>query len=110
MKVLYINTFDSSGYGVAGCSHALALDVVGVDVVCRRLDLGGSYQALPPRIAELEKKSAEGVTHVVQHSLPTHMRYDAGEVRRHVRLGDRQTTTALGPTPQSDGRRLGGER
>lgn len=76
MKAIYINPFDGSGYGVAGTQMALALDSVGVDVVCRRLDLGGNYGALHPRIAELERKSAEGCTHVIQHSLPSHFQYD----------------------------------
>lgn len=76
MKVLYISPGDKSGVGVAGSLNVLALDSVGVDVVCRPLQLRADRKQDHPRILELERKSLDGITHVVQHALPIHFQYD----------------------------------
>lgn len=77
MKVLYISQFDSTGYGRASTAYAQALHSVGVDVVCRRQNLGGNYRELHPLVDELERKDLKGVTHVIQHTLPHFYQVDA---------------------------------
>lgn len=71
MKVLYISPFNQTGYGQAAARYVHSLKSVGVDVACRRLNLGGTPHP-SPIVNGLLRKSLDGVTHVVQHSLPSH--------------------------------------
>ena len=59
MKVLYLGHYrEFSGWAKAAIDQILALDSVGVDVVCRSIDLTNNLNKdLPDRIIELEEKS-----------------------------------------------------
>lgn len=74
MKVLYIGHYkENSGWADAAVSHILALDSVGVDVVCRNVTLTQDKQEVHPRILQLEQKDTQGCTHCIQHVLPHHL-------------------------------------
>ena len=56
MKVLYIGHYkEQGGWAQAATDYILALDSVGVDVVCRNVTLTRD-KAISGRLAELEKK------------------------------------------------------
>lgn len=77
MKILYIGVYkDGTGWGNSALNNILALDSVGVDVVCRAIKLNNKEIELPERIKELEAKEIGGCTHVIQHVLPHMMEYD----------------------------------
>lgn len=74
MKVLYIGHYkEFGGWGQAATDYILALDQVGVDVVCRNVTLTRDRPDVDPRILKLEQKSAEGCTVCIQHVLPHHI-------------------------------------
>lgn len=74
MKVLYIGHYkESSGWANAAIQNILALDSAGVDVVCRDIKLTNKPFELPEKIAQLERKSIDGVTDCIQHVLPHHL-------------------------------------
>ena len=76
MKVVYVGHYSGdSGWGQAARDYILAMDSVGIDVVCRNIRLRHAQVKLPPRIEELEQKSAVGAKVVIQHVLPEHMEY-----------------------------------
>jgi glycosyltransferase involved in cell wall biosynthesis len=75
MKVLYIGHYtENSGWAKSAIDQILALDYIGVDVVCKpvRLTYRDNYD-LPERILELQDKSMHDVTHCIQHVLPHHL-------------------------------------
>ena len=77
MKVLYIGVYrDGSGYGQAAEDYILALDSVGVDVVCRPLKLNSLDHKPHQRVLDLEAKSSRDCNIVIQHVLPIHMEYN----------------------------------
>lgn len=77
MKVLYVSHLrENSGHSKAAQENILALDAVGVDVVPRTIKLNKNKGFVPQRILELEAKSSQGCTHVIQHVLPHHMEYN----------------------------------
>ncbi len=74
MKVLYIGHYkETGGWAQAATDHILALDAVGIDVVCRNVTLTSDKPVLHPKILELEKKSSEGCDVCIQHVLPHHL-------------------------------------
>lgn len=74
MKVLYLSHMkENSGWANAATEQILALDAVGVDVVCRNITLTQDKQDVHPRLRELESKSTAGCTHCIQHVLPHHL-------------------------------------
>ena len=74
MKVLYLGHYrEKSGWATAAINNILALDSVGVDVVCRDVTLTGNMGKVPERILELEKRSTQDATHCIQHLLPHHL-------------------------------------
>lgn len=76
IKVLYVSHFrENSGHSKAAIEHMLALDSVGIEVVPRCIKLNNSVGIVPKRILELENKSSQGCTHIIQHILPHHMEY-----------------------------------
>ncbi len=78
MKVLYAAHFrESSGWSQASLDYALALDSLGVVVVCRSIKINNSKPELPKRYLELESKSLDGVDICVQHVLPHYMNYNS---------------------------------
>ena len=79
MTVLYIGHFrERSGFSIAAENYVRALVSAGVDVVCRNIKLSPVQHSSPQFIAELEQKSLDGVTHVIQHVLPHHYSYVEG--------------------------------
>lgn len=76
MKVLYIGHYkESSGWSNAAINNILALDSVGVDVVCRNIKLTNSEANVPQKILELESKSLNDIDYCIQHVLPHHLSY-----------------------------------
>lgn len=75
MRVLYISTIrDNSGWSRAAADQILALDSAGVDVVVRCVKFTSRTPGeIPPRILELEKRSAVGCDVVIQNVLPSFM-------------------------------------
>lgn len=74
MKILYLGHYkEQSGWANAAINNILALDSVGVDVVCKNIDLTGSKGVVPDRIYELENKSSFGSDYCIQHILPHHL-------------------------------------
>ena len=74
MKVLYIGHFrEAGGWSNAAIDFALALDKVGVDVVCRDIKLTDKQSELPDRIKELEQKTLDSVDCCIQNVLPHHL-------------------------------------
>lgn len=77
MRILMTSPFsDGTGYSQAGINHALSIDSVGIDIVCRPIYLSGFKQDPPTRIQELMKKSLLGITHIIQHYLPQMYRFN----------------------------------
>ena len=57
MKILYIGHYkEGSGWSNAAINNILALDSIGIDVVCRNIKLTNSENEVPERIKELEQK------------------------------------------------------
>lgn len=74
MKVLYIGHYkEFGGWGQAATDYILALDKVGVDVVCRNVTLTKDKQDVHPRILELETKDSSDCDVCIQHVLPHHL-------------------------------------
>jgi glycosyltransferase involved in cell wall biosynthesis len=79
MKTLFVGHYrEGTGWSQAAIDYILALDSVGVDVVCRALKLNNSQPDLPERILQLEAKTTSGSTHCIQHVLPHHMEWNGG--------------------------------
>lgn len=73
-KVLYIAHYkEFGGWAQAATDYILALDSIGVDVVCRNVTLTQDKQEVNPRLLELEKKSTDGCDVIIQHVLPHHI-------------------------------------
>ena len=74
MKVLYIGHYkEGTGWSNAAINYILALDSIGVDVVCRNIKLTNNQVAIPHRILELEHKTIKNVDYCIQHVLPHHL-------------------------------------
>ena len=78
-KVLYIGCYrDGGGWSAAAENNILALDEVGVDVVPRPIKFNNNLIDVPERITQLEEKSEAGCNVLIQHTLPTLIRYYRG--------------------------------
>lgn len=74
MKVLYIGHYkEFGGWSQAATDYILALDKVGVDVVCRNVTLTRDKENVDSRILELESKDSSGCDVCIQHVLPHHV-------------------------------------
>ena len=74
MKVLYIGHFrEVGGWSNAAIDFALALDSVGVDVVCKDIKLTDKSSEVPNRIKELEQKTLSNIDYCIQNVLPHHL-------------------------------------
>jgi glycosyltransferase involved in cell wall biosynthesis len=74
MKILYIGHYkEGSGWSKAAIDSILALDSIGIDVVCKNIKLNKSNPIVPDRILELENKSLSGIDYCIQHVLPHHL-------------------------------------
>lgn len=77
IKVLYVSHLrENSGHSKAAQENILALDAAGVEVVPRTIKLNQNQGFVPNKILELETRSSQGCTHVIQHLLPHHMEYN----------------------------------
>lgn len=84
MKVLFIGHYkEQSGWGRAACEYILALDEAGVDVVCRPVILKQTYDGIPNRIKQLEKKSTDGCNICIQCVLP-HLLFYNGNFEKNI--------------------------
>jgi len=76
-KVLLIANFhESSGWGECVRNFALAMDSVGIDIVCRSIKLDKANYPINTRLEELLKKSSKNCNICLQYLLPIFMRYD----------------------------------
>ena len=92
MKILYIGCYrDHTGWGQAAIDYILAMDSVGIDVVCRPLKLNQSFEELPHRILELESKDSSGCNICIQHILPHYMDYN-GRLEKNIALYATETS------------------
>jgi glycosyltransferase involved in cell wall biosynthesis len=74
MKLLYIGHYkENSGWSNTAINYILALDSIGVDVVCRNIKLTDTYAEVPHRIRELEQKSLTNIDYCIQNVLPHHL-------------------------------------
>ena len=74
MKVLYIGHYkENGGWARAATDQILALDSVGVDVVCRNVILTHKKENVHPKLMELEQKDRYGCDVCIQHILPHHL-------------------------------------
>lgn len=74
MKILYIGHYkEGSGWSNAAINNILALDSVGIDVVCRDIKLTNNESEIPQRILELENKDLSNIDYCIQHVLPHHL-------------------------------------
>lgn len=74
MKILYIGHYkENSGWSQAAIDYILALDSIGLDVVCRNIKLTNSNPEVSQRILELESKSLQNIDYCIQHVLPHHL-------------------------------------
>jgi glycosyltransferase involved in cell wall biosynthesis len=95
MKVLYIGHYrDVSGWARAASDYILAMDSVGIDIVCRPIKLNASVAPIHPRIEELESKSSKGCDICIQHVLPHHMDYN-GSFKKNIALYATETSDML---------------
>lgn len=75
MKVLYVAHYrEDSGWGEAARNYILAMDKVGIDVVCRPIVFQNNA-ILPDRIKELERKSYPKYDFCIQNVLPHHFEW-----------------------------------
>lgn len=73
MKILYIGHYkEGTGWAQAAKDYILALDSIGVDVVCRNITLTKD-NPVDNRILQLEKKSTDDCDYCIQHVLPHHL-------------------------------------
>jgi glycosyltransferase involved in cell wall biosynthesis len=73
MKVLYIGHYkERGGWAEATKNYILAMNEVGIDVVCRNVTLTQDHP-VSKEIEKLEKKSTENVDICIQHVLPHHL-------------------------------------
>lgn len=79
VKLLVVSNYEEgTGWSQASIGNILAAHSVGIDVVCRPLTITGNKVDIPPIIKELEKKDLRGVTHCIQHTLPSLYEYKGG--------------------------------
>ena len=93
MKTLFVGHYrEGTGWSQAAIDYILALDSVGVDVVCRPIKLNNNNPELPERILQLESKSIRDCTHCIQHVLPHLMEWN-GKFEKNVGLFVTETQT-----------------
>lgn len=74
MKILYIGHYkEGSGWSQAAIDYILALDSIGLDVVCRNVKLTNKEVTIPDRILQLENKNLTNIDYCIQHVLPHHL-------------------------------------
>lgn len=78
-KILFISNFrtKNDGWGEACRGLALAMDKVGLDVVCRSINVGKPEYELCPTMENLLKKESFNSNICIQHLLPPWMEYSS---------------------------------
>lgn len=98
MNILYIAHFtEGSGWSHSAINHVLALESVGVNVICRNFQLTNNLYKVDDKISECMNKPIKDIDICIQHVLPHHfvgtdifkkniIYYDAGEINtiRHI--------------------------
>jgi len=93
MKVFYIGHYkEKSGWAQAAKDYILALDSVGVDVVCRNVTLTQDNPQVDKRLLKLEAKDATGCDYCIQHVLPHHL-VGTSEFKKNIAILESETTT-----------------
>jgi glycosyltransferase involved in cell wall biosynthesis len=93
MKILYIGHYkENSGWSQAAMDYILALDSIGIDVVCRNVKLTNIDAVIPQRILELEQKNLQDVDYCIQHVLPHHL-VSTSKFRKNVAYFVGETNT-----------------
>ena len=86
MKILFIGAYrDGTGWGQAAIDYILAMDHVGLDVVCRPIKLNDNNYEIPQRIIELEQKPLKGANICIQNVLPHYLDYN-GHFDKNIAL------------------------
>lgn len=76
MKVLVIGAYkDGTGYSRGILEEILSLDTVGVDVVCRPVEMTPGQGEIPEHIYDLESKDLNNVDVIYQYNLPSEWGY-----------------------------------
>ena len=92
MKVLYIGHYkEFGGWAQAATDYILALDSVGVDVVCRNVTLTQD-KPISGRLKELEQKDTQDCDYCVQHLLPHHL-VGTGKFKKNIAILDSESTS-----------------
>ena len=74
MKVLFLGHYkEFGGWSRAAIDYILAMDSVGIDVVCRNVPLTTQEKEAPKRILELEDKDIDNCDVCIQNLLPHHL-------------------------------------
>lgn len=74
MKILYIGHYkESGGWSQAAKDYILALDSIGIDVVCRNVTLTKDNPNTDKRLLKLEEKDSTNCDYCIQHILPHHL-------------------------------------
>lgn len=74
MRILYIGHYkEFGGWGQVATDNILALDSVGVDVVCRNITLTKDRKNVPTRILQLENQELGEFDICIHHVLPHHI-------------------------------------
>lgn len=93
MKVLYIGHYkEKSGWAQAAKDQILALDSVGIDVVCRNVTLTQDNPQTDKRLLKLEAKDSSGCDYCIQHVLPHHL-VGTSEFKKNIAFLESETTT-----------------
>lgn len=92
MKVLYVGHYkEFGGWAQAATDYILALDSVGVDVVCRNVTLTQD-KPISGRLKELEQKDTQDCDYCVQHLLPHHL-VGTGKFKKNIAILDSESTS-----------------
>jgi len=74
MKVLYLGHYrELGGWSQAARDYMLAMDSVGIDVVCRNIRLTHKNSDVPTKIAQMESKNLDDCDVCIQHVLPHYL-------------------------------------
>ena len=93
MKVLFIGHYkESSDWAQASKDYILAMDSVGIDVVCRNVTLTKDNQNIDKRLLKLEKKDSQNCDYCIQHVLPHHL-IGTSEFKKNIAILESETTT-----------------
>jgi hypothetical protein len=93
MKILYIGHYkEHSGWAQAAKDYILALDMAGIDVVCRNVTLTVDSKDVDKRLLELEKKSTDNCDFCIQHVLPHHIVGTSG-FKKNIAILESETTS-----------------